>query len=229
MSSSNVANQLLLFISRKLPPNSKIKQWAKDKSCQLVDQSLLRFTPVPFQPQLRAYDWVFFYSSRAVKYFFLQEPNFSNSPRFAALGAATARTLAAYGRTADFIGKGQPEAVAESFGRRAKGKSVLFPQTAQSRRSIEQQLASTIIATRLVTYRTESAPLAAPLLADIVVLTSPLNAKAWLSNNTPFPGQYFIALGPSTAQALNKQGIDCVFPSSPTETALLELLKADNL
>lgn len=222
-------NQLLLFVSRKLPAGSQLRLWAKRKGYELVDRSLLKFAPVPYRPLLTNYDWVFFYSARAVSYFFLQEPIFSNPPKFAVIGTATERALRKHGRAANFTGSGLPRQVAEQFGEVAADQTVLFPQTAQSRRSVEKFLGDRIHAVRLVVYRTQATPLDAPLPADVVILTSPLNAKAWLEATPPSPGQYFITLGPSTAAVLIKRGINCVFPPQPTEAELLKLLSADNL
>lgn len=60
---------------------------------------------------------------------------------------------------------------------------------------------------------------------EVVYLTSPSNAKAYLSNH-PLEGKIVIAIGTTTAEFLHTNGIEKVLiPSAPTEEHVIGLLR----
>lgn len=168
-------------------------------------QYLIAFRPLNFSLPPVA-DWVFCYSSRAAAFFLrgLQQHGLTADryPRYAALGAGTAKKLQELGIQPAFTGTGDPLASVGSFAERAAGKRVLFPRAEQSRQSIQRLLGDQIEALDLIVYR--NSKLTAVELPDTryVVLTSPLNAEAYLSIKGQGSGQRIVAIGSTTAEAL---------------------------
>ena len=71
-----------------------------------IGESLVAFYPLPFL-QLPTCDWIFFYSRRAVQFFFDQLPaELPEKVLLATIGPATARALTQRGHEASFIGSG---------------------------------------------------------------------------------------------------------------------------
>ena len=215
------------FISRSLAADSPLRSWCRQQEIELVDQSLLKFEEVSFGKLPEAIDWIFFYSPRAVFFFWKNDPLVAAGSRLAAIGPGTAASLTDLGKEVDFIGTGDPATTAEKFEAVATGKRVLFPRAQQSRRSIERILGDKIDALDVVVYNNEQAPVAFPNGFKILILTSPLNVEAFFSENQLLVNSRIIALGPSTAAALSDLGYEAEQAAAPTEEALIELLAAN--
>ncbi len=220
----NKALSQKIFISRPAPPESVFRRLLEPQGFEVDGRSLIAFSAVPFV--LPAFfDWVFFYSSHGVQFFFEQltkaRVTLPQTTRFGAIGPATARLL----ETAHFVGDGAPEPTAAAFRAIAAGKRVLFPRAAHSRQSVQLLLGNTIEALDLVVYQNE--PLVEVALSDAAALifTSPLNAQAYFSKHRLLPGQMVFAIGQTTAQALSDmhivpQGV----AMQPSEEALAGLV-----
>lgn len=196
-----------VFISRELRPDSEFRRLLSQQGWQLTDRSLVGFTGRTFEAPPAA-DWVFCYSSRAVIYFLSGLSLLGISPdlypRYAAMGEGTARTLVQYGIEPAFVGSGFPQATARDFLEQARDCQVLFPRAQQSRRSVQQLLYDELVVHDLIVYKNEiRLDLPVPY-TPFVVLTSPLNAKAYRLLRLPSSEQYFIAIGATTAKALKK-------------------------
>lgn len=214
-----------LFVSRSLALDSPLRLWANKRGYDLQADSLIRFSLLPFVPPALPPEWIFFYSSKAVKFWFAgaEEP-YQPKPKFAALGPGTAQTLQALGQPVDFCGQGNPATVATDFNNIAAGQRVLFPRALHSRRTIEKALGERIQSIDLVVYTNESAPRTDLQPADIVVLTSPLNVTAYFNSATINREAAFLAIGATTAAALAQHNIQARFPDQPSEAGLLHLL-----
>jgi uroporphyrinogen-III synthase len=204
-----------------------LAKWVAQRGWTLSGQSLLRFAAVDFVLPEGQFDWIFFYSPRAVAFFFEQQAEMTLATKLATIGPGTAVALEQAGCSADFIGNGEPHKVAQDFLEVAGGKSVLFPRARRSRRSIEQLLATEIKATDVIVYDNYAVPPPQPITADVVMLTSPLNVRAWFTTHSAeaVGDQYFLALGKSTAAAYKAYGIEADFPPEPTEAATITLLE----
>ncbi|MEM7574978.1 MAG: uroporphyrinogen-III synthase [Bacteroidota bacterium] len=215
-----------LFISRSLAVDSPLRAWCSQQGIKLVDQSLLRFQAVAFGPLPAAIDWVFFYSPRAVEFFWAAQPKLPDDIRFATLGPGTAERLSDYTAEVDFVGSGDPNQTAADFGQLAASQRVLFPRAVRSRRSIERYLGDTIEALDLVVYQNEPQPTAFAENFDWLVFTSPLNFEAFLAANKIDEDDRLVAIGPATAAAISGQGYAVEQAEAPTEAALVKLLSA---
>lgn len=202
-------------------------KWVAERGWTLSGRSLLRFAAVDFVLPQGQFDWIFFYSPRAVAFFCEPQPEVPLAAKLAAIGPGTAAALEQAGLSADFIGNGEPHKVAADFLKVAGGTSVLFPRARRSRRSIEQLLAAEIKATDVIVYDNFAVPPSQPISADVVMLTSPLNVRAWFTTHSAEAtgDQLFLGLGQSTAAAYEAYGIEAPFPPEPTEAATIALLE----
>jgi uroporphyrinogen-III synthase len=211
-----------LFISRELAGDSPLRPWAAAHGVDLHAQSLLSLKGKPVDaPEA---DWWFFYSPRAVQFSLDQLRALPELPRLAALGPGTARALAEEGLRPDFVGRGQPEAVAKQFQRVAGGLTVFFPRAEQSRKTVQQLLQDDLTVLDAVCYDNRAVPPAETIAADVYVFTSPLNVAAYCDHHQLEENSQVIAIGPSTAAALAARDIPHQVTPEPTETALVELL-----
>ena len=212
-----------VFISRSLRADSPF--WQLGDDWQIVCQSLVAFSPVPFVLPAR-FDWVFFYSAQAVHSFFegLQQP-LPPALRWAALGPGTARALQDRGLVADFVGDGVAATLAAEFVARAKGCRVLFPQARHSRQALEKIIAGEVDSYPLVVYDNQPGMAFEIPYCDYLIFTSPMNAQAYYNRYTQQPGQQVIAIGQPTAEKLLALGIaDAATANEPSEASLVELL-----
>ncbi len=209
-----------VFVSRDLAADSLLRERLTAAGCRLVARSLLSFSPVPFELPPPT-DWIFFYSSRAVTFFLAGYPGERPAAvRLATIGSGTAATLARQWRPADFVGSGNPVAVAQAFAARLQeGATVLFPRARRSRRSVQLRLPGHIKPVDLIVYDNAIATERTVPATDIAVLTSPRNAAAYLAA-VGRPAPLLVAIGPSTSQWLASQGQACRTAAAPDEATL---------
>jgi uroporphyrinogen-III synthase len=170
---------------------------------RVTGRSLIEFEAVPFRIVPPA-DWIFFYSRRAVTFFFDQLPGPLEEVRLAALGAGTAETLRSYGYRPDFTGAGKPEAAARDFLPHATGQRVLFPRARHSVQSVQRALGDAVVGIDLVVYDNRPSSEVPSRDFDVLVFTSPMNARAFFQQRERRPGQRVIAIGRTTAAALHQ-------------------------
>jgi len=221
-----------LFISREIADDSPILAFAQANGYTVFASSLIEFLPVQFG-RVPPTDWVFFYSKRAVTFFFRQLQQrgtpLSREVSIAVLGDGTAKALKEFGRSPDFSGNGKPEWVAEAFLGVAAGQRVLFPRARQSRQSVQQHLRDKLSVYDLVVYDNQiKADITVPD-CDILLLTSPINVKAWQQNHAFRPEeQTIVAIGKTTGEALSKLGVTPRIAPEPSEEGLLSGLTSEN-
>ena len=217
-----------LFISRKVAPESIFHSLAAQfPELEIQGESLLEFSPIAFDAVPDA-DWIFFTSSTAVRFFFSRaealQTGFPENVRWAALGEGTAQTLASFGKEPDFTGNGRPDHAGPAFAAQCIGQRVLFPQAEQSRKSIHPYLGPKTMIMDLTVYANRIRPSFCIPEPDLVILTSPMNAKAFFSVYPVKAHQRVIAIGESTRKELIRLGVHQVFlPAKPSESALAQL------
>lgn len=212
----------IVFISRKLKPDSPLLAWSIKSGNLIFGYSFLRFTPIAFDAPTTA-DWWFFYSAQAVKHglAFCRPPD---NVCLAALGEGTAQALRELAGRVDFVGHGAPGQVAKQFVDIAGGLTVFFPRAENSKLTIQKILSGKINALDAVCYSNEPVPADKGIKADIMIFTSPLNVAAYLDYQTIPAATEVIAIGGSTASALYQRGYVTSFPNHPSEEALVGLL-----
>ncbi len=226
-----------IFISRNLTNDSLFKKELSGLDMEIIGQSLIQFSPTLIT-SIPKVDWIFFYSKNGVNFFLETAANYpsfkKDQVKWAVMGEGTATALINYQIQPDFIGNGQPKAIAQTFGKIAKGQKVLFPRAKKSKKSIQNLLKSQLEITDLIIYENEiKSNFSIPFCA-ILVFTSPLNAKAYFQKYPINAKQKVIAIGTTTQQALQKLGIkNSRLATKPSEQALATavtqtLLKIEN-
>lgn len=218
-----------LFITRNLTPDGAFMK-ALSPFYQIVGRSLIKITPIPFQ-DLPTVDWYFFYSKTGVR-IFLEHIDWSSSNshahlKWGAMGPATAQCIRSFNIEPDFVGTGNPTNVVTDFLAVARGLRVLFLRALNSMKSVQRVLADQIIVHDLPIYRNEPMVEIGLPVADTLVFTSPMNVRAYLNYQVVLPSQTVIAIGRTTRNALEKQGItEVLTPTHPTEESIIETLIA---
>jgi hydroxymethylbilane synthase len=171
-------------------------------------QSLIEFRLIPFT-KIDDYEWIFFSSKHAVKYFFLQKPQLPKDVKFGVIGINTGLELRRYGYAPDFIGQSTNiNSVARQFSNLAGNKKVLFPHAKGSLKSIQQLMPKKDKIINLTVYETIKYPDAKIIEAPIVIFTSPSNVEAYFEKaKFNSDKQIAIAMGDSTERELQKHGI----------------------
>lgn len=181
---------------------------------------LVSIEPVPFSlPENASYDWIFMTSQNAVRLFFESPAWQSGSlghPLVAAVGPATAKAIARYGQTVDFVAsRFDAESAALEFVERfaEPGLRVLWPGGNLANQRLFAILSEHDLQVRpVIVYRTvlkaglspdEKALLSQP--TDMVVFTSPSAVSALKSLQETEALDLTMAklacLGPKTTQA----------------------------
>lgn len=199
-----------VFISRDLRSDSPFRRLLRKQAYEVSGRSLIEFSAIKFTSPPTT-DWVFCYSSRSAEFFLKRLAELGISPQdypnYAALGKGTAQRLVELGIEPAFTGTGAPEDTAAAFGVRAAGQSVLFPRAEQSRQSIQRLLEGKLEMLDLIVYRNRQIRDLQLPDTDFVVLTSPLNARAYAACKGYSKAQRIVAIGHTTARALDALGV----------------------
>jgi uroporphyrinogen-III synthase len=199
-----------VFISQERDYDSLLEQQLKIESAQLLAKSGIETQALPFEfPQAHNFDFIFFNSRNAVKYFMESNPEISNY-KIAAFGSGTAKELLKYNISADFIGEhSDPKKVAAMFNQRyTSAQKIFFPLSQHSLKSVIQHLDAKHQVEVGVVYTSVAKKDVQLEEADLYVFTSPSNVHAFLKGQN-LNGKLFIAIGPSTADALKDAGYAC--------------------
>jgi len=216
-----------VFISRDLSPNSPFKEQLTTEGFRIMGRSLLEFKPVPFDA-FPTTDWIFFYSRKAVEFFLAQMENLPTDVKIAAYGKGTHEALSARNIQPDFTGTGVGDSTLAAFLKVAKQATVLFPQARHSRRTIERLAGDQLISFPIIVYDNFPKAEVKASASTFLVFTSPLNVSAYFEQNSLARHQKVIAIGETTAEALNNYEIaDFTIARTPSEeglaTAVLKL------
>ena len=211
---------MTVFISRTLPPDSIFRKLLTINGIRIHDEKLIKFDPVPVG-QLPEANWLFFYSKTGVHFFFRQISSHKvEHYRMAALGPGTAAELSKYVHV-HFAGDGDPIQTAVQFLDLARGQKVAFVRAEESRQSIRQLLDGKITPIDLIVYKNRPVNNADIPSCEVLVFTSPMNVRAYFAKKKKYGFQKVIAIGNTTAGALNEMGVgEVIVAESPTEESL---------
>jgi hydroxymethylbilane synthase len=211
-----------VFISREIEENALLAESLRASGLALEARSMIRTEAVSFEKIIPPTDWIFFSSTNAVNYFFANKPVLSGQ-RMAALGKATAGALEKYA-SVDFMGQSiDPKVTAHDFAVKVDTQTVLFPVAEHSLRTIQGALPDEQVVT-IICYRTTEAPseIGYP---DVLVFSSPSNVSSFFRMNRILDYQRVIAYGASTAEALQKHGVqDISIPASLDDAGLVQAI-----
>ncbi|MFT7588557.1 MAG: hydroxymethylbilane synthase [Limisphaerales bacterium] len=223
-----------VFISRVLDDDSIFLRAMHKHNIKIHAESLIDFTARTFK--LNKADWLFFSSKTAVKMFVDFHPELSatlnnktetSKIKLAAIGNGTAKELLKAGFKADFIA--DPLDMNNSilnFASLAQGTHVVFPGAENGLRTAQkiiEQSDKSITVEDIIAYSNTSKKGIDIPQTDIVVLTSPLNVDTYFDAYPERMKSRFVAIGESTAKALQNRGAYKIFISRrPSELALIE-------
>jgi uroporphyrinogen-III synthase len=216
-----------LFISRKLSQDSLFHSCV-NQGIDIYDESLIDFTAIPFtKPET---NWIFFYSKKGIDFYF-ENLDLDTSQNYAVLGSATASYFnLKTNHFVDFIGNNNGEQIAERLKKTINGDSITFIKAKNSIESVETYFVESDNHKALAIYenrikKVEAIKSMEIPSCDIVVLTSPMNAKAWFDYKS-YTNEKVIAIGKTTAfkikTIINREVPYCKHPS---ENALYYLVK----
>ncbi len=213
-----------VFITRDLDKATFFKTNLTKQGHQVFGESLIEFSPVAFN-ETPVTDWLFFSSRRGVQYFFEQSPTLSENIQVAAIGQGTALALKKYQQDIHFIGEHTDlQQVANEFEKLAANQKVLFPMAQNSLQHIQKLLEGKVQVQNLVVYGNQPKRNFNLPEVDVVVFTSPLNVKTYLNQQALSSHQTIVAIGASTAKALEEAGYtDIRLPFSFNELSLADV------
>ncbi len=213
-----------VFISRYLEEDSFLRQQLSKTNFHLHDESLISFSLVEV-PEIPSSNWLFFYSKNGVKFSLAQAIIKEVLPHrhLATMGKGTAKVLEDAGFAPEFIGNGHPAMTGIAFHEFIETASVLFIQAQQSRHSLQSFFPD---APSLVVYDNFPKQQFSIPTPDILVFTSPMNAEAYYQIYNPLSHQIVIAIGATTASALENLGIATIHTAnSPSERGVWEVIE----
>jgi hydroxymethylbilane synthase len=213
-----------IFISRSLAGHSPLQQ-LRLTGHRLHAESLISISQIRFTHTPRT-GWIFFSSKNAIRYFFAQNPQVSQGVKYGVMSSSSAQFLQNYGVKPEFTGSGvDVTKIARDFAAFVGNETVLLPQAIDSLQTIQKQLSFSNNCTNLFVYKTKLRTDFSVPHSDILVFTSPSNAKAYFEKYRLLPGQETVAIGSTTAAALRDFGAkQVIMPDAFNEQSLLEVL-----
>jgi len=212
-----------IFISRDLPLHSPFRKELENAGWTVHAQSLINIVPLKFKVPEKPFQWVFFSSSYGAD-LFLHNYEGPKDFKVGTAGLATAEVVRTHGIEPDFIGlSGDMLEVAHELKHIVGDETVLFAgaeggsERVKSHLSAEQKIL-------LPVYRTEPNMAADIPETDVVYLTSPSNARAYLAQHD-IAEKRFCAIGTTTADHLKENGVGEVhIPKTPQTKHVLRML-----
>lgn len=218
-----------LFVSRHLENDSPIVDFCDEQNIIVHHESLLSFSSVSFF-NVPDGDWLFFYSKSGVTFFLSQfdDQQGLSTYKIACYGPSTAkRWKELTNREVEFIGNGKPKDVPTDF-RTVIGKNetVVFVRAKHSKMSVQKAIENDIRCVDIIAYENNRrGEIELDDNYDVVMLTSPMNADAFLEACPHFNGK-IVTLGTTTSDHLqSKYGHSSVPATEITESGMLEKLK----
>jgi hydroxymethylbilane synthase len=195
-----------VYFSRELEQVIAVIPFLEGQNIIVDAVSLIETKEVSYHLPDFPFDWVFFFSSNAVEYFFTQKPSLSKHIRFAAVGIATATALEKF-QEVSFVGNGNnTTAISEEFLILLGSKSVLVPQSDISINPLSNKLDKNRCLD-LVCYRTALLPRKV-MPAEVMVFSSPSNVQSYFLMNLWPEKARAISFGPATTRALREYGVE---------------------
>ena len=212
-----------VFISRKLGPDSPFKKGLDPTLVEIIDFSLIQFSPLDFD-QLES-QWLFFYSKSGVKYFIDQKGDFQNL-NIATFGPATAKYFQnKTGKEVDFIGSGFKEDVAQKFEQILEKDRCLFVVGKNSLRSV-QKLIQSKNHEEVIVYNNNPLKRFEIENPAIAVFTSPMAVETYFDKYKS-RDHTNVAIGATTYSALKKiPKPNSVVSKSPSESGMVEAVRS---
>lgn len=212
-----------LFISRKVEEEGELAAFCQQHNLQLIALPLIGFKPV-IATDIPTTDVLFFTSPRSVS-FYLEQAAILPGQQIATVGENTSKALQERGITVDFTGSTptQPEKIALDFKNWVGSKTVLFPQSSVSNRTMQQALSSHQY-TDLVVYETVAFPREILPVPDLLIFSSPSNFRSFLKTNAITNQQILLAFGSTTQNYISECGYSSRVLSGISEEEIIQFI-----
>ncbi|MAS52724.1 MAG: hydroxymethylbilane synthase [Flavobacteriales bacterium] len=213
-----------VFISKNLDKNSLFKSNFILKEFKIIGESLIRFQ-INYVKNVPETKWVFFTSKNSVRFFFKQNIHLNNR-KVACVGRGTHRELTKHVSKIDFVGDSvNINDVGKAFVKEVNDDDCLFPVSNISKRTIQKYFPNQAKTHDLIVYNTIEKNDFQDPKADVLIFTSPSNARAYFSQFKLKEGQSIVSIGPTTEKELKKIGIhNYKVPKSTGELGLIDLI-----
>jgi uroporphyrinogen-III synthase len=188
-----------------------------------------RFEPVAHEADPAGYDWIVFTSRRAVERF---DGPLDAGPRIACLGPAVAAEVEVRGGAVAVLPRRHDaESLADAMtaSEPMAGARVLFPCAEKALATVEERLgAAGATVDRVVCYRTmpaEALPEGAADGVDVIVFLAPSAAEAFAELGGDLSAAPSLAIGRTTAAALEARGVTPVVAPTSDRKGIIEALE----
>lgn len=172
---------------------------------EIIEQSFIKIETVDSEnPDFYAFKWIFFTSPNAVANF--KSFDVISNHQIAAIGSGTGVALKTKGCDVHFQGDGKTEDIAFKFKQVLGSDKVLIVCAESGLRTIQLGL-NAISFEEMIVYRTVANPVKLNSMSQVIAFTSPSNVESFLINNKVLPQTKVVAIGHSTAAALNALNI----------------------
>jgi uroporphyrinogen-III synthase len=207
-----------------LPAESLFKSKLLPDIFDIKGYSLIDFNAVVVK-ELPLSDWIFFTSKNAVRYFFQLNFDLKNT-KIACVGKGTYKELIKHVDQVSFIGDAvNIIEIGKEFSKLVGEGTCVFPISNISKRTIQKQFSNQSNISDLIVYSTEEQQNFLDPKADVLIFTSPSNARAYFNKLARQPKQKIIVMGPTTGKQLFDLGItDFLTPKLTGELGLIDLI-----
>lgn len=215
-----------LFISRNLDENSPL--WKlKQNGFDIINESLIVLEPITVS-EIPETDWVFFYSKNAFTYFLHQAQKLGyqlNEKKIAVIGKSTEAFIIQAGYEVSFCGSGHGDTTVEALTELIQSESVLFPKAKNSLNSVADNIPEPIVVKELIVYNNYGKSQVEIPHVDIVLLTSPMNARVFFNKYREVGHPMIISIGRSTASEVVKYTNEpVIIADQPTEESMMDAI-----
>ena len=201
----------------------KLEQWCNAQGITVWFESFIKIDAV-LDLLIPTTDWVFFSSPKGAKSYL--ENYTIKAKKIAVFGKGTLRELHKFNLSAHFVGKVNqtPKEIAIDFKQLiGSTATVFFPIGQLSKKSIQNEINSAQI-TNLITYKTVYLSKKLDTEFDVILFTSPSNFNGYKLQHKLNGKTKLIALGKTTAAAINKFS-KCIVLKEPNEASFIEELQ----
>ena len=214
-----------VFISRSLDSDSPLLELS-DK-CEIIGQSLIKFTPVSFSFNFDG-KWLFFYSSNGIRYFYNglndNQRKAIQNYKIGVMGQGSSEVFyELFGKLPELIHNGILEETVETLTKNEE--SILFIKAQNSLSTVEKYI-DPLLTEELFVYNNEPNHEVIIPDADIYIMTSPMNAEIYMKRACCRFNTKIIAIGETTNKKLMEYGfLLASIADQPNEENILKLLK----
>ncbi|MGV3612993.1 MAG: uroporphyrinogen-III synthase [Fluviicola sp.] len=191
-----------IFLSSESDSSLPIVDFCQKNDILLLRKSFISFQQIPFEIP-GGWEVIFFPSPRAFDFFISEDFQLEPNQQIACIGWETRKYIEEKGFSVSFFGEnaGNPKEIAREFKDWLGNRTVLFPQSLKSHKSIEADLPQNQKISVLV-YDTIADPIQFLNPFSVYIFTSPSNYRSFVSLNSIPEDAKVIAWGRTTAEAL---------------------------